>query len=62
MTERGGEALGLRIPLIEVSAAQGGRAGRPLLRFARRVCHDQLLQGYPVAIICWRRLRDHTIC
>jgi hypothetical protein len=63
MTEGGRGTRGLRIPsTIEVSAAQSGRAGRPPLRFARRMRHDQLLSGYPVVVICRRRLRDHSIC
>jgi hypothetical protein len=29
-----------------------GRSGRPLLRLARRMRHDQLLSGDPVVVIC----------
>jgi hypothetical protein len=51
--------LGRGHATIEASAAHGGRAGRPLLRCARPPRHDQPPQGYPVVIICWRRLRNH---
>ena len=48
MTEEGRGTRSLRVPsTIEVSAAQRGRAGRPLLCFVRPARHDQLLQGYP---------------
>jgi hypothetical protein len=48
MTEEGRGPRSLCVPsTIEVSAAQRGRAGTPLLCFVCPARHDQLLQGYP---------------